>query len=119
MESLSKTIGPKLRELRKASGLTAAQAGAQVGKSSQTIYAYEAGRIQPDAAMFLTLLNLYQAKSISLFFPDQDRSQVVADGFNALTVDNRKKVVSYIDDLSAAEKYQASRGGKLITEKNN
>lgn len=114
MKYLSETIGPKLRELRKASGLTAAQAGAQVGKSSQTIYAYEAGRIQPDAAMFLTLLNIYEAKSISVFFTDADKSQIAMDDFNALTDDNRKKVLSYIDDLSAAEKYQALSHNKSV-----
>lgn len=107
MKSLSETIGPKLRELRKASGLTAAQAGAQVGKSSQTIYAYEAGRIQPDAAMFLTLLNLYQARSISIFFPDNDMPESLQDNFNTLFETGQRKVISYVDDLAAGEKYRS------------
>ncbi|MGI6105142.1 MAG: helix-turn-helix domain-containing protein [Raoultibacter sp.] len=107
MKSLSETIGPKLRELRKASGLTASQAGAQVGKSGQTIYAYEAGRTQPDAAMFLTLLNLYQARSISVFFPDHDAPEFLQDRFSALSETGQRKVISYVDDLAAGEKYRS------------
>ncbi len=61
-------IAKLLKEYREKSGLTIREAGALLGKSNQTVSAWENGRGQPDADMFLKLCDIYNVPSISLFF---------------------------------------------------
>lgn len=61
-------IAALLKKYREAAGLTARQVEELTGKSYKTVSAWENGRGQPDADMFLKLCDIYNVPSISLFF---------------------------------------------------
>lgn len=61
-------IAALLKKYRKEAGLTARQVEELTGKSYKTVSAWENGRGQPDADMFLKLCDIYKVPSISLFF---------------------------------------------------
>lgn len=61
-------IARLLKQYREQAGLTIREAGKLLGKSNQTISAWENGRGQPDADMFLKLCDIYGVESVSLFF---------------------------------------------------
>lgn len=63
-------MAAKLKEFRKACGLSAVEVGRAVGKSDKTISAWEVGRGQPDADLLVMLCHLYSV-DISDFYPDQ------------------------------------------------
>lgn len=56
---MSKTIGEKLYELRKARGLTQMQASVKSGISANTIAAYEKDRVEPSLFKAYWLAELY------------------------------------------------------------
>ena len=61
-------IAELLKKYREAAGLTVRQVGILIGKSYKTVSAWENGRGQPDADMFLKLCEIYHVPSVSLFF---------------------------------------------------
>ena len=61
-------IAELLKEYREAAGLTVRQVEELTGKSYKTVSAWEKGRGQPDADMFLKLCEIYHVPSVSLFF---------------------------------------------------
>lgn len=71
-------IAALLKEYREKAGLTIREAGRLLGKSNQTVSAWENGRGQPDADMFLKLCEVYGVDSVSAFFgepaPEPDLS---------------------------------------------
>lgn len=71
-------IAKLLKYYRERAGLTIRQAGELLGKSNQTVSAWENGRGQPDADMFLKLCEVYNVESVSAFFgelpPEPDLS---------------------------------------------
>ncbi|MBQ9229044.1 MAG: helix-turn-helix transcriptional regulator [Paludibacteraceae bacterium] len=64
-------IAGLLKFYRERAGLTIREAGALIGKSNQTVSAWENGRGQPDADMFLKLCDVYHVESVSVFFGEQ------------------------------------------------
>ena len=60
-------IAKQLKAFRKAAGISAQDAAEAIGTTEHTVYAWESGHNQPDAATFLALCNLYHA-DISAFF---------------------------------------------------
>lgn len=64
-------MAAKLKEFRKAKGLSTVEVGSLVGKSDKTISAWEVGRGQPDADMLVTLCQIYEV-NISDFYQDAD-----------------------------------------------
>lgn len=72
-------IAELLKEYREAAGLTIRQVEELIGKSYKTVSAWENGRGQPDAEMFLRLCEIYHVPSVSLFFgerpPEPELSQ--------------------------------------------
>ena len=58
----------KLKEARKNAGISAAEAGKQIGRSDSTIYAYESGYSEPSAEQLIALCRLY-ATDITYFYP--------------------------------------------------
>lgn len=71
IESQSETrrkIARLLKLYREEAGLTIRKAGALLGKSNQIVSAWEQGRGQPDADMFLKLCEVYGAKNVGVFF---------------------------------------------------
>lgn len=67
-------LAAKLKEYRQKAGLTIYEVGDKIGKSGKTVSAWEAGRGQPDAEMFVKLYYLYGMSSMSEFYgiPDKD-----------------------------------------------
>lgn len=63
-------IAGKLREYRKAAGLTASQVGDALGKSMKTVQAWETGTNQPSADMMVAMCRLYHVP-ISAFYPPE------------------------------------------------
>lgn len=69
-----------LKKFREAAGLTTRQVEEKTGKSYKTISAWENGRGQPDAEMFLKLCEVYDVPSVALFFgEDPPESDLSAD----------------------------------------
>ena len=66
-------MAAKLKEFRKAKGLSAVEVGALVGKSDKTISAWEVGRGQPDADMLVSLCQIYDV-NISDFYQEVNSS---------------------------------------------
>lgn len=80
----------KLREFRKANGMTVGDVGRAVGKSDKTISAWEVGRGQPDADMLVALCQLFTV-DISDFYHDDhgDKEEVT------LTSDEERLLKAY------------------------
>ncbi len=64
-------IAELLKKYREAAGLTLRQVEELTGKSYKTVGAWEKGRGQPDADMFLKLCDIYNVPSVSLFFGEK------------------------------------------------
>lgn len=64
-------IARLLKEYREKAGLTVREAGELLGKSNQTVSAWEQGRGQPDADMFIKLCEVYNVESVSVFFGEE------------------------------------------------
>lgn len=64
-------IAELLKKYREAAGLTLRQVEELTGKSYKTVGAWEKGRGQPDADMFLKLCEVYNVPSVSLFFGEK------------------------------------------------
>lgn len=64
-------IARLLKEYREKAGLTLKEAGELLGKSNQTVSAWEQGRGQPDADMFVKLCEVYNVESVSVFFGEE------------------------------------------------
>lgn len=65
-------VAALLKQYRERAGLTVVEVGSKIGKSDKTVSAWENGRGQPDAEMFLKLCDVYNVESVSVFF-GQDR----------------------------------------------
>lgn len=94
----------KLRELRKARGMTVQEVGSAVGKSDRTVSAWEVGRGQPDADMLVKLCILYEA-NISDFYPDDANSHESDEDellmyFRKLDAGTKAAILSFVRDLS-------------------
>lgn len=97
-DSKSKTrlkIAALLKQYRQQAGLTVREAGKLLGKSNQTVSAWEQGRGQPDADMFLKLCEIYNVESVSVFFGEAPRDPV-------LSADEQKLLESWREATDAA-----------------
>ena len=72
-QSARSILAAKLKEYRQKAGLTIYEVGEKVGKSGKTVSAWEAGRGQPDAEMFIKLYYLYSMESMSEFYGIKDK----------------------------------------------
>ena len=70
-------IARLLKQYRERAGLTIREAGNLLGKSNQTVSAWENGRGQPDADMFLKLCEVYGVESVSIFFGEEPPTPVL------------------------------------------
>lgn len=89
-------IAQNLKKYRQKKGLTIREAGDLLGKSNQTISAWEQGRGQPDAEMFLKLCEIYEVPSVSLFFGEQQPEP-------ELTIDERELLEDWRHATDAAK----------------
>ena len=88
-------IAGLLKQYREQAGLTIREAGRLLGKSNQTVSAWEQGRGQPDADMFLKLCEVYNVESASVFFGEAPPEPV-------LSVDERELLESWREATDAA-----------------
>ena len=98
-ESQSETrlrIASLLKQYREQAGLTIREAGKLIGKSNQTVSAWEQGRGQPDAEMFLKLCEVYHVPSVSQFFGEQPPEP-------DLTIDERELLEDWRHATDAAK----------------
>lgn len=72
MGEAAKNISIKLKEYREKAGLTVYELGDKIGKSGKTVSAWENGRGQPDADMFLKLCDILGVESVAVFFGQAD-----------------------------------------------
>ncbi|RKJ20691.1 XRE family transcriptional regulator [bacterium D16-50] len=88
-------IAELLKEYREAAGLTVRQVEELTGKSYKTVSAWEKGRGQPDADMFLKLCDIYNVPSVGLFFGESLPEPELA-------VDERELLESWREATDAA-----------------
>ena len=90
-ETIREKIAVLLKFYRERAGLTIREAGKKLGKSNQTISAWENGRGQPDADMFLKICDVYGIESISVFFDQEEEKESMA----GLTIDEMRMLELY------------------------
>lgn len=80
-QSARTILAAKLKEYRQRSGMTIYEVGEKIGKSGKTVSAWESGRGQPDADIFIKLYYLYNLESMSGFWgiTDKDAPQDETD----------------------------------------
>lgn len=88
-------IARLLKQYREKAGLTIREAGQLLGKSNQTVSAWEQGRGQPDADMFLKLCEVYGVESVSVFFGEDPPAL-------DLTIDERELLEEWRSATDAA-----------------
>lgn len=88
-------IATLLKQYREQAGLTIREAGKLLGKSNQTVSAWENGRGQPDADMFLKLCEVYNVESVSVFFGERPQGP-------ELSVDERELLEVWREATDAA-----------------
>ena len=103
-----KTIGSVLRKYRKAKGMSQLQLGEELRKAGfhaqrSTLSAWEKDVALPNLNTFFMICKIYGITNIydefiGTFHPD--------DPLSCLNEEGRKKVLSYIDDLSASGRYE-------------
>jgi len=89
-------LGPRLRELRRARGLSIKEAAAQAGISASFLSLVERG--QSDLAMnrLLRLLQIYDASVVELVTPSQPRSAVVRRGEEVRVTSAGEQIDAYL-----------------------
>lgn len=73
VDSIGKRMPELLKHYRELAGLTVYQVGELIGKSGKTVSAWENGRGQPDADMFLKLCDVYHVESVAVFFGQETK----------------------------------------------
>ena len=92
-------LAKRLRDARKAAGLTLAQAGDAVEKSSKTISAYEAAINEPSVDTLIGLCEAYKV-DVSYFFIKLDNIEDdydISARYKALSEQGKEMVRDYID----------------------
>ena len=105
-------MAQKLRELRKAHGLSVDEVGAAIAKSGKTISAWEVGRGQPDADKLMELCRLFEVH-ISDFYNDNsllsasitsDEDELL-DSYRALNETGRQMARAMVSALVKSGEY--------------
>ena len=73
---IRQSLAEKLKEARKKEGLSPEEVGRIIGRSKQTIYAWESGRGQPDADMLVNLAHIYKISSIAYFYGNYSEKMI-------------------------------------------
>ena len=96
----------KLKEARKKAGVSAAEAGKQIGRSDSTIYAYESDNAEPSAEQLVTLCRLYGV-DISFFYPPEasdgrysSTERIIIERYRKLSDDDKAVLYGVLEILS-------------------
>lgn len=105
-QSARDILAAKLKEYRHRSGMTIYEVGKKLGKSGKTISAWETGRGQPDAEMFVKLYYLYGVDSMSDFYdikdPDAPPDEVeLLNAYRKLNDTGKEQVLSLTKALAS------------------
>lgn len=118
-----KEIAEILKKARIKAKLTQKQAAEKVGKKQQTLASWETGQSQPDANTLFSLFEVY-GQSIDEAFgfyssntKSSDDEKKLLFAFKMLNKDGQRKVLEYIDDLVASDRYKKGSGKILSLEK--
>lgn len=114
-------IADRLKFFREKKGLSIREAGALVGKSNQTISAWEQGRGQPDAETFLVLCDVYGVDNVAEFYgqttnglsPDENELVTIYQGMNE---EGRDRLLQYARDLDELGKYKKAHAARMVEE---
>lgn len=123
------TLPERIRELRKAAGLTQQQLGDILGVAKNTVSQYETGRNEPNDSIKIAMANYFNV-SLDYLVGETDRSgfdsktpsvfasEITAAGITAihtyasLTPANKKRVEEYIQMLNEWEKAYLDKRGR-------
>ncbi len=110
-QSARSILAAKLKEYRLRSGLTIYEVGERIGKSGKTVSAWETGRGQPDAEMFVKLYELYNMESMSEFYGITDKGTpqdetTLLEAYRKLNDTGKQQVVSYAKMLVKTGDYK-------------
>ncbi|GHV33520.1 hypothetical protein FACS18949_07690 [Clostridia bacterium] len=116
MNETRAVVAALLKRYREAAGLTIREVGERIGKSNQTVSAWEQGRGQPDAEMFLRLCDVYNVENVSDFFgqsakltpnaslSDEDRQ--LLDYYHSMNDDGQERLMEQAEMLSSKREYK-------------
>lgn len=76
-EALRRNISEQLKEARIEAGLSVTEAAEALGKSKNTIYSWEMGRILPTADVLLQVMVLYGIKDFNIFLKGIESEETV------------------------------------------
>lgn len=128
------TLPERIRELRKAAGLTQQQLGDVLGVAKNTVSQYESGRNEPNDSIKIALANHFNV-SLDYLLGNTDRpgfdsktpstfaSSITKDGitaihqYSALSPRNKKLVEGYIQMLTEWEQVYLSKNKRTKKQK--
>lgn len=113
----------KIREARKAKGLTMKELGARVGTTESAISLYETGKREPPYQMLLMIAEELDTTVCYLLGIEQPNytpklssdEQFILDSFRNFSQDGKKAVLQYIETMNASGLYTQSNSVKLET----
>ena len=86
----------KLRELRKASGMTQEQLAAEFGVSVQAVSKWETGDSLPDAQQFISLCGIYGVSDVHRVFRSKECSDDPFYGLNRVGMERANEYISML-----------------------
>lgn len=78
-------VGNKIKELRKAAGMTQTELAARLGISPSAVGMYEQGRREPDREMIIKLCTVFGVSSDSLIGNAQSETKELSEVFDEFT----------------------------------
>lgn len=118
------SLGKKIKEARKAKGITQQELAKLIGKGFSTVQKYEIDVIQPPLDVFSKIAEVLGIKYYAFtpdgeihindenaFYLDSDENETenekneMLEKFDALNANGKKKAMEYIDDLFYHPKY--------------
>ena len=111
------SFGKRLRERREALGLKQSTLGKMLGVTGSAIGNYENGYSSPKADVLYRAFDVLQCDANYLFqdemseteTPESIRTKKLLSALSRLNDDGQEKVLSYIDDLLSAGKYERTK----------
>ena len=119
-------IAALLKKYRKAAGLTIREVSRLLGKSNQTVSAWEHERGQPDADMFIKLRDIYNVPSVGLFFGeslpepelDDDERELLEEWRSATDITRESALMVLRYNKAGGDKEMRDVRVQLLNERN-
>ena len=101
LDSLSQTLGDRLRTYRERAGLTQSDVADMIGITAQAYSHYETGRRAPSPDNFYLIAQLYHTSMEYLLTGEQDSSLQLVQQISGLPLEDQADVEQFIQFLQS------------------